>query len=469
MKILLLGMNHHSAPVEVRERFAPEDPGPLLRKLAASEEIEEAVLVSTCNRVELVATTHDPEAARLRMARFFATELGDGQPVAGFDEYVYRLADGEATRHVFRVASAIDSMVVGEPQILGQMKDAYRIAVESGACGPVLSRLFQRAFKTAKRVKTETRIAEGPISVARVAVDLAAQIFEDFADKQALLIGAGEMIEMALVALRREGLERVRVANRTRAHAQELAARFGASDHGLDEVDGLLADCDVVLTCIGGDAHLLDEERLRPILRARRSRPVFVIDLGVPRNVDPAVNTLDGVYLYDMDDLEEVAGENARSRRRETRRGDEIVAEEQQQFDGWLVALQAVPTIRHLRARAEAIRSTELERVLDRLGLDDTQVDAVEHLTRAIVNKLMHPPLSRLRAEKEREEGLAIMEAARNLFALDDANAPGADADGPLRAALLREGLDAERERDDGPVDGLAPDLQRRARDGDES
>lgn len=451
MKILLLGMNHHSAPVDVREQFAPGDPGPLLRKLVTCDEIEEAVLISTCNRVELVVSTHQPDAARLRMAHFFERELANGEGLAEgrFDDFVYRLTDAEATQHVFRVASAIDSMVVGEPQILGQMKEAYRLAVEEGACGPVLSRMFQRAFSTAKRVKTETRISEGPVSIARVAVDLAAQIFEDFGDKKALLIGAGEMIEMALFALRREGLGHVRIANRTREHAHELAERFGATDHGLDEIDQLLCESDMVLSCIGGTAHLLTPERLRPILRARRSRPIFIIDLGVPRNVDPDVNELDGVYLYDVDDLEEVAGENARNRRRESERGGDIVAEEQQRFDGWLVALQAVPTIRHLRARAEAIRTRELERSLERIGLDETQIEAIEHLTRAIVNKLMHPPLSRLRAEKEREEGLAMMEAARVLFALDDRDAPGADADAALRATILRETLDGVVHSDD--------------------
>jgi glutamyl-tRNA reductase len=428
-------MNHRTAPLEVRERYAVDDPAPVLRKLVASDEIEEAVIVSTCNRVELLVTSRQPEAARMRIRHCFERDLaGDELPApegaaGSLDECAYEYQDREAMSHVFRVTSSIDSMVVGEPQILGQMKEAYRVAVESSACGPVLSRLFQHAFSTAKRVKNETRIAERPVSVARVAVDLARQIFESFEDKQALLVGAGEMIEMALHALQREGLHSVRVANRTRSRAETLAERFGATPHGLDELDILLPGADVVLTCIGGDGYLLDPQRIRRALSSRRGRPIFVIDIGVPRNVDPEVNELDNVFLYDIDDLQDVAATNADQRQRETLRAEEIVLEEQQRFDGWLVALQAVPTIRHLRSRAEAVRTRELERMLARLELAEGQGEQIDYLTRSIVNKILHAPLARLRAETDREEGLAMLEAARSLFALDDASAPGAEAD----------------------------------------
>ena len=424
MKLLLLGMNHRSAPLDVRERFAVSELGPVLQKLAAGDDLEEVVLVSTCNRVEVVATTRHPEAARHRLAGFFSTE-GQG---AVAEEHLYEYRDQEVVRHVFRVASAMDSMVVGEPQILGQLKDAYRDAVESGTCGPILSRLFQRAFSTAKRVKNETRIAERPVSVAKVAVDLARQIFERLDDKSALLVGAGEMIEAALVALQRDGLRELRVANRTVDHANGLARRFGASAHGLDEIDALLGSVDVVLTCIGGDEAVLGAERVERALHGRR-RPIFLIDLGVPRNVDPAVNDLENAYLYDLDDLQDVAAANAAERQRESERGERIVLEEEQRFDGWLVALEAVPTIRHLRARAEAIRTAELERATAALDLDASGLERVEALTRSIGNKILHAPLARLRAETEREEGLAVLEAARALFALDDESAPGAHVD----------------------------------------
>ncbi len=421
MKILVLGMNHRTAPVDVRERFAAKAPGPVLRKLVDRPEIAEATLISTCNRVELVVTSENPDAAQHVLYDFFARELGDGAgPSAGALVDLTYLREGrQAVEHVFRVASAIDSMVVGEPQILGQVKDAYREATDAGVCGPVLARLFQRAFATAKRVKNETGIAQRPVSVARVAVDLAKQIFERLDDKSGLLIGAGEMIEAALVALHDHGLGERRVANRTAANARALADRFGGSAHALDELDRLLPDSDVVLTCVGGDEPILTRERVERSLVARRGRPLFLIDIGVPRNVDPGVHELDSAYLYDLDDLQEVAAANEEERRRESARAERIIYEEREQFEGWMVALQAVPTIRDLRDRAESIRRGEIDRFAGRLGLSNAQSETLEQLTNSIVNKLMHEPISRLRDETDREAGLVRLEEARALFGLD--------------------------------------------------
>jgi len=431
VKILLAGLSHHTAPLEVRERFAVADPAPLLGKLVANDEIDEAFLLSTCNRVEVAVLTREPEAARARLRQVFRRELPDGgelPPGVELEAVLAERQDADAVRHVFRVASSLDSMVVGEPQILGQLKEAHRAAVACGACGPILSRLLQSAFATAKRVRRDTKIGERPVSVARVAVDLARQIFESFDDKTALLVGAGEMIEAALEALRGEGLGAVHVVNRTAAHATSLAARFGAAAHGLEAIGDLLARSDVVLTCIGADAPILAPQQVADAQRARRGRPLFVIDIGVPRNVDPDVNRIDGVYLYDIDDLAGVAAANAEGRRREITASETIVAEEEQRFAAWLSTLQAVPTIRHLRARIEAIRHRELERGLQRLALDEAQRAGVDALTRSLVNKILHAPLTRLREEAEREEGLAYLEAARTLFALDDPEAGGGDA-----------------------------------------
>jgi glutamyl-tRNA reductase len=432
MSLLLLGMSHRTAPLELRERYAVEDARPLLTKLLASPEIDEAVLIATCNRVEVAVWTRALDAARLRLRSLFERELGGGgTPRAELDSALYELVDGAAVRHVLRVACALDSMVVGEPQILGQVKDAYRVAIGCGACGPILGRLYPRAFATAKRVRNETTLAERPVSVARVAVDLARQIFETLEDKAALLVGAGDMIELALDSLRRHGLGAVRVVNRTPARAAALAVRFGATAHGLDELPELLHRSDLVLTCIGGEKPLLTAPLVREALRHRGHRPLFAIDIGVPRNVDPAVNELDTVYLYDLDDLGSLAKENARERLGEVERAELIVAEEQQRFEGWLGALAAVPTIRALRARAEQIRRSELERGLAGVALDQKGAAAVEALTRAIVNKLLHAPLSRLREELEGEAGLAHLEAARTLFALDDEGpASGEGSDG---------------------------------------
>ena len=422
MKMILLGMNHESAPVEVRELLAVDEPGPLLQKLVASDEIEEAVLFSTCNRVEVLVLTRSMESARHRLLSFFNRDLTRDDHSVEFEleEVTYEYHDNEAVSHVLRVASSLDSMVVGEPQILGQTKDAYRIAVECGACGPILGRLFQHAFSTAKRVKTETRIAERPVSVARVAVDLAKQIFERFDEKRALLIGAGEMSEMALRTLRKHGLKSVCVANRSPERAATLAAQFGATAHGLDELEVLLGEVDMVITSIGGDDPILTLDLVKRAMKKRRNRPLFVIDIAVPRNADPAIDAIDNVYRYDLDDLGAVASKNADERAREAERGMAIVVEEQQRFDGWFAALRAVPTIRHLRDRAEGIRTRELEKALGRLELGDAEQAAVDALTKSIVNKIMHAPVSRLKREAEREEGMAYLETARVLFGLDD-------------------------------------------------
>ena len=422
MRIALLGMSHRTAPLELRERLAVEDPVPLLQKLVACEEIEEAVLLSTCNRVEVVALTRHLEGARHRLQAFFRRDLAGAAPLPGGAElagHLYEHLDADAMTHVLRVASSLDSMVVGEPQILGQVKEAWRQASECGACGPILGRLFQEAFASAKRVRSETRLAERPVSVASVAVDLARHIFEDLGDKRALLVGAGDMIELALRRLSSEGLRAVAVANRTRERAAGLAASLGAGAHELSEVPALLREADVVLTCIGSRQPILDHAGVAAALRDRPHRPLFVIDIGVPRNVDPDVDRIDNVYRYDLDDLASLADENAERRRAETLRAEAIVAEQRQRFDGWFTALRAVPTIVHLRSRAEEIRSAETEKALRRGSFTEEQRDAVEALTRSIVNKVLHSPLSRLRRAAEREEGVAYLEAARVLFDLD--------------------------------------------------
>lgn len=437
MRVLLVGMSHRTAPLDLRERLAVPDPIPGLRKLVASEEVDEAVILSTCNRVEVVATTRRLEAARLRIRSFLRRELAECDLGPEVDECLYEHVDGDAMRHVLRVACSLDSMVLGEPQILGQTKQAYRSALESRAAGPVLGRLFQQAFATAKRVRTETRVAERPLSVARVAVDLAKRIFEELSDKRALLLGAGEMIEAAVEALRGAGLAQIAVANRTPERAAELAFRCGGTAHGLDELPRLLAEADLLLSCIATTRPLLGAAEIEAALGSRRV-PLLVIDLGVPRNVDRAVDRLDNVYLYDVDDLGAVAEENAAARQQERVRAEAIVEEQKLRFDAWLATLRAVPTIRHLRERAERIRASELERVAGHLALGEAEREAVEYLTRSLVNKLLHAPMTQLRRAAEREEGGAMLEVARMLFDLDpdpdlDSDPGGEPESGPDR------------------------------------
>jgi glutamyl-tRNA reductase len=445
VKLLLHGVNHESAPVEVRERLAVSDLRPLLEKLARAPEVEEAVLLSTCNRTEVVVATRALPSARLALQHFFRNELSRAhadptQPELDLEAHVYEHVDREAMRHVLRVAASLDSMVLGEPQILGQAKDAYEAAVEVGACGPILSRLFQHAFATAKRVRNETAIAERPISVARVAVELARRIFERLADKRVLLIGAGEMMELALQVLSTEGLGAIQVANRTPERAAQLALRFGASAHGFADLPALVANADLVLSSIAGDRPPLTRRVVEDALRKRRDRPLFVIDLGVPRNAEPEIDELSNVYLYDIDDLSSIASENAERRQSERARAEAIVAEEQQRFDGWFTALRAVPTIQHLRARSESMREGEVERAIAKGLFDESQRDALEQLTRALMNKFLHAPMSRLRRESEAEAGMAYLEAARALFGLDDDGERAHPRGGePTGAGLPRE------------------------------
>jgi glutamyl-tRNA reductase len=380
----------------------------------------------------VIVLTRNIEAARLRVRSFFRRDLaGESEDLGDriLRESLYEHRGGDAMRHVLRVAASLDSMVVGEPQILGQTKEAYRSAVECGASGPILDRLYQRAFATAKRVRNETHIADRPVSVARVAVNLARKIFEDFSDKHALLIGAGEMIEMALSALHDHGLQAMAVANRTPERAAALAVSFGATAHGLDELPTLVAGADVVLTSIGGDRPILTHELVNRAIQVRRGRPIFIIDIGVPRNVDPSIDVFEEVYRYDLDDLVHVANENADERRRDMVLAEAIVSEEQQGFYGWFTALRAVPTIKHLRARVESIRIAEIERALPGLDISDAERASVDALTRSLVNKILHLPLTRLRQEAEREEGMAYLEVARLLFGLDETDdSDGADS-----------------------------------------
>lgn len=425
MRLLLVGMNHRTAPVAFRERFAVADPAEFLPQLIAGEFVEEVAIISTCNRVEvLMVLSNDSfeEVVNWLRKEFFMRLAGeDALPEdTSLESACYEYRGREMVRHLFRVTSSLDSLVVGEPQILGQVKEAFRVAQQSGTTGQILNRLFERAFFTAKRARRETPIAEGAVSVARVAVTLGKQIFESFEGKSALLIGAGEMIEAAAKALVAEGLTSMRIANRTFSRAEHLAAEFNATPHRLSEVPDLLEHSDIVLICIGGDGVVLDKSMMLAASSARYGKPVFVIDIGVPRNVADDVNDLDGVYLYDLDDLSEAADHNVEQRRQATMLAEEIVLEEEKEFQGWLSALQVVPTIRKLRESAETIREQEQGKAFKRMDFSEEQRDAVETLTRSIVNKILHAPLVHLRESSSNGDATAGVEAARQVFGLKD-------------------------------------------------
>jgi glutamyl-tRNA reductase len=431
-ELLLVGLSHHTAPVEVRERLAFENGRlePALRALVDWPGVAEGAIVSTCNRVEVVACGSDADRLAAELPRFLGAQHGLGDDLVR--PHLYRHHGREAVRHLFRVAASLDSMVVGEPQILGQLKSQYAVAAALGTSGRVLHRCFHKSFSVAKRVRTETGIAEKAVSVGSAAVALARGIFDRFEDKTALLLGAGTMGELTARQLLAQGTGTLMVANRTYERAIEVARELGGMPVPLERVARYLPLADLVVSAAGGRSFLLDTALVREAMRERRQRSMFLIDLAVPRSIDPAVNALDGVYVYDVDDLQAVVHENRDARASEALRAEAIIDAEVEAFWQWLEGLDVVPTIVALRAHVEAIRDAELARYLAVLeSLDPRQREAVERVTRAIVNKVLHAPLSALRHERNGGDGVALTEAVRLLFQLDPATIAGGvdDAD----------------------------------------
>jgi glutamyl-tRNA reductase len=391
MKLLLVGTSHRLAPVEVRERVAldPDGEAALARRLG---EGGEAVCLSTCNRTELYLAASDTDAVGERATGELA-ELG-GVPRSELEPYLYRLEQDAAAAHLFRVAAGLDSLVPGEGEIQGQVRSAYG----RGAVGPLLDRLFRQALHTGKRVRTETAISESPASVASAAAALAAQVFGDLAGRRILVIGAGKVGELAARNLVKRGAELSFVANRTVDRASSLAERFGGSALPLDRVESELAQADIVVSSTSAREQILAREQVERVLPARRGRPLLLVDLAVPRDLDPAIKEVHGCFLYDIDDLQGVVEETLSGRRGEATKAEAIVAAEGERFREWLASLEAVPAITSLRERAEAIRRGELAKASPRLaGLSDRERHAVESLTNQIVNKLLHQPIMRLK------------------------------------------------------------------------
>lgn len=418
--ILIVGVNHRSAPVEVRERLAVTQDAlePHLQRLTDGAGVEEVVLLSTCNRVEVIVATESPERARQTVHEF----LRQVNPEGGSDlqKHLHSQQGRDAVRHLFRIAASLDSMVVGEPQILGQIKEAYAQASRCGATGTILHRCFHRAFRGAKRVRSETGIASHAVSVSSAAVELAGKIFDQLTDKTVLLIGAGTMSELALRHLAAAGARHLFVCNRTLAHAEELANQFLGVPVPFPELDRYVERADVILGSTAAHDFVLTREVVAQALRRRKYRPMFLIDLSVPRNFDPQINELDNVYLYDIDDLSLVTQENLELRTREAQKAETIIEAEVEAFLHWLASLDAVPSIVALRERAEQIRRSELERTLPNLSsLQEEDQKALVAMTESIVNKILHAPVTRLKADTARRE-TANLAAFRQLFGLEE-------------------------------------------------
>ena len=421
MDIILVGLSHKTAPVEVREKLSFTDAmladGMVLLK--GYGEIIECVILSTCNRVEIYSTVEVSEMGVARIKDFLHSYQPD-RPLDWITQHLYIHKNEGVVRHLFRVASSLDSMVVGEPQILGQVKDAFDTALFNKTTGVVLNKLFKKSISVAKRIRTETKIAENAVSISFAAVELAKKIFSSLKDKRGMLIGAGEMGELAARYLVNSGIKEIVVSTRNYERALNLAQAYNGRavryEYFLDE----MAKTDVVICSTGAPDYILRFEQMQDIIRKRKNRPIFLIDISVPRNIDPAINRIDNIFLYDIDDLQAVVEANLKTRKDEAEKGERIIDEEVDTFSKWFKSLEVVPTIVALKDKVEDIRRKELGRAIDRLKtLSPDEMQAVEALTNTIVNKILHGPLVALKGEADSNNGLLYAEAVRKLFNLE--------------------------------------------------
>ncbi len=420
MNLIVFGINHKTAPVEIREKLSiPEHK--LEEHLALMNSktpgLVEKVILSTCNRVEIYARANDIEKGVDQIKRF----LSDYHEISMDDleksTYVYLLED--AVEHLFKVASSLDSMVVGEPQILGQVKDAYRNAKELRATGTILNNLFERSFSVAKRVRTETAISENAVSVSYAAVELARKIFGDLNGKTVMLIGAGEMIELAARNLLSQGVKTVLVSNRTYKRAVELATELNGEAIKFDDLHDELKRCDIVISSTGAPHFVVRSDLAMKVIGERNHRPMFFIDIAVPRDIEPSVNDIDNCYLYDIDDLKNVVEANLAEREKEAGKAEEIVKNEVGEFLVWVDRLEAAPIISAIKEQAERTRQAEIKKSIKRLGeITKEQEEAIERLTSSIVNKILHQPIINIKKEAETENGPSALGLVRRLFGL---------------------------------------------------
>lgn len=430
MTIALWGVNHNTAPVEVRERFsiAPARLAEATRALALQPEIEEAMILSTCNRVEMLVRSRNGSAD---LGAFLREHLNI--EFAQAERHLYRHEGNAAVRHLFRVASSLDSMIVGEPQILGQVKEAYATARAVGAVHSQLNALVTRAFAVAKRVRTETAIGSSAVSVASVAVELAKKIFGSLEGKCVCLVGAGKMSELAARHLVAQGASKIMVANRTRTKAERIVAEFAGEAIAFEDLARHADRADIVITSTGAPEPIFRREHGEAFMARRKNRPMFFIDIAVPRDVDAAMGKLDGIFVYDIDDLQSVVKTHVADRHREAERAEAIISDEVEKFFSRQQAQEVAPTIVSLQEQLENIRRGEIERARGKLGaLTREQEAAIEALTRGIVNKVLHPPISALKTAAQEAQGAeagAVIELVRRIFNLNDVKPKAKAAD----------------------------------------
>jgi glutamyl-tRNA reductase len=416
MNLVLAGISHKTAPVEIRERLAiPEARIPeALAWLLGAEGVSEALILSTCNRVEvLLATAPDYHAVPI-LEQFF---LESGLPA--LEPALYRREGRDAIHHLFRVASSLDSMIVGEPQILGQLKSAYALAKDQGAVNSVLERVTARAFAVAKRVRSETGIGQMAVSVSYAAVELAKKIFGTLNGRKVMIVGAGKMSELSARHLHRGGAAHIFVTNRTYERAVEMAEAFGGTPIEHTRFLSFLPEIDILIASSAAPHYILHRHEVQHVITARRNRPMFLIDIAVPRNIDPEVNRVDNAFLYDIDDLQGVVNANREERHKEAVRAEEIIAVEVDRMIEMLKVREVAPTIVSLQEQLEAIRAGEIERARRKLGtLTPQQDEVIQAMTRAIVNKIAHGPISELRRRAADPDGVHVIDAIRKVFHL---------------------------------------------------
>ena len=419
--IVLIGLNHKTAPIAVRERVFTgcQEEKNLLASLRSVSGVGEVLYLSTCNRVEIIASVDEPEDAVKYLSDFLARSGGLTEAEAA--SCIYKCYDEEAVRHIFRVASSLDSLVMGETQILGQVKDAYRQALAQNATGVVLNRLMHCSFRAAKRVRSETAIAVNPVSVSFAAVELAKKIFGSLTCKKILLIGAGEMAELTGTHLIGNGAEEIIVANRSLSQASLLAEKFHGEAVSLDALEAKLIEADIVISSTGAQAFIITADLIRKIHHQRRNRLLFLIDIAVPRDIDPAASSLENVYLYNIDNLQDIVDENMNVRKKEAIKAELIVDEEITRYVSWQKEQESVPTIVSLRNKAEEIVKAEMDKAAGWMhNLDKEEQEKVDNLVNSIVNKLLHTPVAALKEESSEFSSRDIVATARRLFRLDE-------------------------------------------------
>ena len=417
MTLLTLGINHKTAPVEIREKvaFAAENLGRALQELLSQDAVNEAAILSTCNRTELYCSLNraDHEILINWISHFHHLQNEDLAP------YIYSYTDNEAVQHILRVASGLDSLVMGEPQILGQIKDAYTQATDAGAIGQQLNRLFQHTFSVAKEVRTNTAIGSNPVSVAFAAVSLAKQIFTNLSEHTALLIGAGETIELVARHLKEQGIKKIIVANRTVERAQLLASQFEGEAIPLAEMPDRLVEADIVISSTASQLPILGKGAVESALKQRKHKPIFMVDIAVPRDIEPEVNKLRDIYLYTVDDLHEVIEENRKSRQAAAEEAEEIIENQVEHFMGWLRSLDSVDSIRSFRSQSELTRDACVKQAERQLAAGKDPQEVMNELARSLTNKLIHEPTVQMN-QAAFEGRKNILEAAQELFNLKD-------------------------------------------------